>query len=85
MEEIRSSPPPAASNTMRKQETSATSRMKKDCLWFAASMQEGFGYAKAGFIGLVYISTLFSLRSRSVMHFSIDRSSITTSCSNAFS
>ncbi|XP_062165473.1 uncharacterized protein LOC133871995 isoform X3 [Alnus glutinosa] len=52
MEEIRSSPPPAASNTMRKQETSATSRMKKDCLWFAASMQEGFGYAKAGFIGL---------------------------------
>ncbi|KAE8057099.1 hypothetical protein FH972_013816 [Carpinus fangiana] len=37
---------------MRKQETSAMSRMKKDCLWFAASMQEGFGYVKAGFIAL---------------------------------
>jgi hypothetical protein len=59
MEEIRSSPPaPTATNTMRKQETSAMSRMKKDCLWFAASMQEGFGYVKAGFIALVFHSPL---------------------------
>ncbi|XP_059462046.1 uncharacterized protein LOC132191042 [Corylus avellana] len=54
VEEIRTSPPPPPTdtNTMRKQETSAMSRMKKDCLWLAASMEEGFGYVKARFISL---------------------------------
>ncbi|KAG6644490.1 uncharacterized protein LOC122318045 [Carya illinoinensis] len=53
MEEIRSSPPPAAASDKRKPQSSAAmSIVKKDCLWFATSMQEGFRYVKASFTGL---------------------------------
>ncbi|KAK7858544.1 uncharacterized protein LOC111988009 [Quercus suber] len=53
MEEIRSSPPPTAeSTTKREQEMSEMSRLKKDCSWFAVSVQEGFSYVKAFFFGL---------------------------------
>ncbi|KAA8528383.1 hypothetical protein F0562_035738 [Nyssa sinensis] len=55
MEEARSSPPTssttAAANTERKQEMSAMSRMKKECLSFAVSLQEGFCYLKATIVG----------------------------------
>lgn len=67
MNEIHSSPspsPPAAaasittttttgSKTNRKQEMSAMSRMKKDCLSFTVSLQESFRYIKAIFVGQV--------------------------------
>ncbi|KAJ4701491.1 hypothetical protein OWV82_024728 [Melia azedarach] len=55
MEEIRSSPPLTAarnSATKSNQQKAEMSRIKKDCLFFATSLQEGFQYVKALFIGL---------------------------------
>ncbi|KAH7524793.1 hypothetical protein FEM48_Zijuj06G0156800 [Ziziphus jujuba var. spinosa] len=61
MEEIRSSESPPethspgtgaanpAVGSSKKGETSMASRMKKDCLAFLVSVQEGFEYAKAFF------------------------------------
>lgn len=72
MEEIRSSPPPtAASTTKREQEMSAMSRLKKDCIWFAVSVQEGFSYVKAFFCGLVRISLSSFIRFFSLTMFTI--------------
>ncbi|OAY23167.1 uncharacterized protein LOC110606336 [Manihot esculenta] len=62
MEEITQSapsPPPAAtaptgttaSTSKRRPGTSAMSRMKKDCLYFTVSLQEGFRYVKATILG----------------------------------
>ncbi|KAJ8762526.1 hypothetical protein K2173_007965 [Erythroxylum novogranatense] len=50
MEEIVSSPT-TATTTRRKHDTSATSRMKKACLSFLVSLQEGLTYVKALFVG----------------------------------
>ncbi|GMN40185.1 hypothetical protein TIFTF001_009407 [Ficus carica] len=57
MEETRSSPAPTtatgvgSSTSRRRQDTSATSRMKKDCLSFLVSLKEGFQYFKASIFG----------------------------------
>ncbi|XP_015886045.3 uncharacterized protein LOC107421335 [Ziziphus jujuba] len=63
MEEIRSSESPPethspgtgaanpAVGSSKKGETSMASRMKKDCLAFLVSVQEGFEYVKAFFVG----------------------------------
>ncbi|XAR48481.1 hypothetical protein NMG60_11031309 [Bertholletia excelsa] len=56
MDELRSSPLPPPINTgttasRRQQEPSPVSRLKKGCLFFAASVQEGFGYLKALLVG----------------------------------
>ncbi|KAK9270343.1 hypothetical protein L1049_025922 [Liquidambar formosana] len=60
MEEIKSSPPPTTTTSTtagginsikRNKETSMMSRMKKDCISFGASLQEGFGYVRAFFVG----------------------------------
>ncbi|XP_052188168.1 uncharacterized protein LOC127798673 isoform X2 [Diospyros lotus] len=55
MAELRSSPPPATAKTpinASRREESAASRIKKDCLSFAASLQEGVGNFKALVVGL---------------------------------
>ncbi|KAL5777435.1 hypothetical protein ACOSP7_010361 [Xanthoceras sorbifolium] len=55
MEEITSSPPLTTTRTAatkRKQEMSALSRVERGCLFFTASVKEGFSYVKAFFIGL---------------------------------
>ncbi|KAJ4701492.1 hypothetical protein OWV82_024728 [Melia azedarach] len=60
MEEIRSSPPLTAarnSATKSNQQKAEMSRIKKDCLFFATSLQEGFQYVKALFIGLAKKAT----------------------------
>ncbi|XVE95156.1 hypothetical protein REPUB_Repub02eG0072200 [Reevesia pubescens] len=57
MEEIKYSPPLNTSKTIgtsatnKEQETSAMSRIKKDCLAFGVSLQEGFRYVKAILVG----------------------------------
>ncbi|XP_052188167.1 uncharacterized protein LOC127798673 isoform X1 [Diospyros lotus] len=56
MAELRSSPPPATAKTpinASRREESAASRIKKDCLSFAASLQEGVGNFKALVVGLL--------------------------------
>jgi hypothetical protein len=61
MEEItiKSSPPPTAATSNRKQEMPAMSRVKKNCIWFTVSVQEGFCYVKAFFFGLVFHYLIF--------------------------
>ncbi|KDP41507.1 hypothetical protein JCGZ_15914 [Jatropha curcas] len=55
MEEIRASPspppPPPPTPTSATKSKPAMSRMKKECLAFAVSLQEGFRYMKALFVG----------------------------------
>ncbi|XVE55635.1 hypothetical protein DITRI_Ditri03aG0174500 [Diplodiscus trichospermus] len=57
MEEMKYSPPLNTSTTTttattnREQETSAMSRIRKDCLAFVVSLQEGFRYVKAILVG----------------------------------
>ncbi|XVF64925.1 hypothetical protein PTKIN_Ptkin09bG0205700 [Pterospermum kingtungense] len=58
MEEIKYSPPSNTSATTataatanREQETSFISRIKKDCLAFGVSLQEGLRYVKAILVG----------------------------------
>ncbi|GMP80578.1 hypothetical protein CsSME_00035618 [Camellia sinensis var. sinensis] len=59
MEEVGSSSPPqqpasavATSSTNNRKEESVMSRMKKGCLSFGVSLQEGFGFFKASLFGL---------------------------------
>ncbi|GMI91024.1 hypothetical protein like AT2G38465 [Hibiscus trionum] len=57
MEEMKHSPPLNTSTTTataagtRRQRTSLMSRLKKDCLAFGVSLQEGFRYVKATIVG----------------------------------
>ncbi|TXG52638.1 hypothetical protein EZV62_021807 [Acer yangbiense] len=54
-DQIRSSPQLATSSataTRKKQDMSAMSRVKRNCLFFTASLKEGFGFIKAFFTGL---------------------------------
>ncbi|KAK8642695.1 hypothetical protein V6N13_012032 [Hibiscus sabdariffa] len=57
MEEMKHSPPLSTSTTTasgtenREHGTSLMSRLKKDCLAFGISLQEGFRYVKATIVG----------------------------------